>query len=76
MFYPTMDLDQYAMDMAAAERRSKKQHNIVIGAILMTVGILITAGTYGSASESGGTYVIAYGPIVFGAIRIIRGLAG
>jgi len=71
-----MNLDNYAADMAAAERRSRNQHSIIIGAILMTVGILITAATYGSASESGGTYIIAYGPIIFGAIRIIRGLAG
>lgn len=39
------------------------------------VGIVVTAATYGSASTQGGTYIIAYGPIIFGVIHIIRGLA-
>ena len=68
--------DQYMVDMAASERRSRKSRDIAIGAVLLTLGLLVTAGTYGSASESGGTYVIAYGPMIFGVIRLIRGLAG
>ena len=69
-------VDQYYVEMAAAERRSRKQKDIVLGSILLGVGLLITLGTYGSASQSGGTYFIAYGPMIVGVIRLFRGLAG
>jgi hypothetical protein len=57
------------------ERSARATRELGIGALLLVVGIVITAATYGSASESGGTYIIAYGPIVVGVIKIIRGLA-
>jgi hypothetical protein len=40
----------------------------------MVLGIIVTIGTYSSVSVSGGTYIIAYGPIIFGFIRLVRGL--
>jgi hypothetical protein len=58
-----------------AERRSRKNHDLVLGSVLLGLGLLITLVTYDSASTSGGTYVIAYGPMVVGAIRLFRGLA-
>ncbi len=67
---------QAAMD--AASRQAKKSSagtDMVIGLILCVVGIAITVGTYDSASRSGGgTYFIAYGPIIYGAIRFFKGL--
>jgi uncharacterized membrane protein len=48
---------------------------IAIGVILLIVGIVITVVTHDHASKQGGTYVVAYGPIVYGVITIIRGLA-
>jgi hypothetical protein len=63
-----VDADDY-------ERQSRRNADIGFGLVLLIVGILITAVTYDSASQQGGTYVIAYGPIVVGAIRLIRGLA-
>ena len=52
--------------------------NLVIGGLMCGIGILITAGSYMSASSGhgGGTYVVTWGLIVFGAIRIFKGLAG
>jgi hypothetical protein len=50
-------------------------YQVGIGMLLLLTGIVITAVTYGGASASGGTYIIAYGPIVFGIINIIRGIA-
>jgi hypothetical protein len=47
---------------------------IALGLILLIVGIAITAVTHGQASRQGGTYVIAYGPMIWGAITMIRGL--
>lgn len=46
-----------------------------IGAVICLAGILITALTYSSAS-GGGTYVVAWGAIIFGAVRFFKGAAG
>ena len=61
--------------LAESERRAAKTRDITIGLILLVVGLLITFGTYDSASQSGGTYIIAYGPMIVGAIRLFKGLA-
>jgi hypothetical protein len=52
--------------------------DMAIGALICIVGIVITAGSYMAASGSsgGGRYVIAWGAIVFGAIRFFKGMAG
>lgn len=46
------------------------------GAVLFVIGLLVTAGTYALASSggSGGFYLISWGPMVFGALRVLRGL--
>jgi hypothetical protein len=51
--------------------------NIVIGGLMLGIGILITVGSYSAASSNpnGGTYVVTWGLIIFGAIRLFRGLA-
>ena len=48
--------------------------NMLIGGGICAVGIVITAVTYSSASASGGTYVVAWGAILFGGIRFVWGL--
>lgn len=59
-----------------ATRRSHANSQLGIGVLLLLVGIVITAATYGSASSAGGgTYIIAYGPMIVGVIQIFRGLA-
>jgi hypothetical protein len=60
---------------ARAERRAYANRQLAWGAVLLGIGIVVTAATYGSASESGGTYIIAYGPMIVGVIKIFRGLA-
>jgi hypothetical protein len=67
--------DAFAQSMYEASRRNAARSNILYGSLLLIAGILVTAITYDSASRSGGTYVLAWGPIVFGAIRIFKGLA-
>jgi hypothetical protein len=47
----------------------------VLGAILLVIGIAITAITHDAAAGEGSTYVIAYGPVLVGSIQIMRGLA-
>ncbi|HEX3481430.1 MAG TPA: hypothetical protein VHT91_40735 [Kofleriaceae bacterium] len=66
-----------ALEIALARdaERAKGRTDIGYGLVLLVIGIVLTAVTYGSASETGGTYIIAYGPIIVGLIRIFRGLA-
>lgn len=60
-----------AKGMDAATRQ------MVIGGFWFVGGILVTAVTYASATASpfGGTYVVAWGAIVFGGVQFLRGLA-
>ena len=54
--------------------RSSGLRNIAIGGLFCVGGIIATVVTYGMASESGGTYIIAWGPAIFGGIQLCRGL--
>jgi hypothetical protein len=69
------DPDAFARQLMESERRSAKSRDLTIGGILLGLGLAITLITYDSASQSGGTYVIAYGPMIVGAIRLFKGLA-
>jgi hypothetical protein len=73
--YDTPLHDSFEQSLVDSERRSRKSADLVIGGLLFGLGLLVTVGTYNSASESGGTYFIAYGPMIVGVIRIFRGLA-
>ena len=64
-----------APSAAKAQQRQHAMNQIGIGAAFLVIGVIITAVTYGGASQGGGTYIVAYGPIIFGAIRMIRGFA-
>ena len=65
-----------AWSQANGEKRSRAHANIIFGVILLVVGIGITAWTHSAAVDNGGgTYVVAYGPIVVGVIKLVRGLA-
>ena len=48
--------------------------NMIVGAVWCIVGIVITAATYGAASRRGGTYVVAWGAIIFGGFQFLKGL--
>ena len=60
----------------AGVARNRGIRQIAIGAAIFAVGLVITIVTYASASSSatGGTYFVAYGPMIVGAITVIRGL--
>ena len=48
---------------------------LAIGCALLLLGIAVTAGTHSAARHAGGgSYVIAYGPIVVGVITIFKGI--
>ena len=65
----------FAQSMYEEQRRAARSKNITFGLILLVVGIVVTAVTYDSASQEGGTYIVAWGPMVYGAIRLFKGLA-
>ena len=48
--------------------------NMFWGAVWCIGGIVVTAATYSAASD-GGTFIIAWGAIIFGAIQFFKGLA-
>lgn len=56
------------------QRRAAAQRQLGVGVLLLLVGIVVTAATYANASKSGGSYVVAYGAIIVGVIKIIRGV--
>lgn len=65
--------EQMQADAFKAERQAQARNDIVFGGILLVIGIGITAVTHDHASREGGTYVVAYGPIVVGFIKLMRG---
>lgn len=72
----TQPLYDPALELALSRdaQRARASRDIGYGLVLLVIGLVITAVTYSSASRDGGTYVIAYGPMVVGVIRLFRGL--
>ena len=62
---------QAQIENVKKERASK---DMIFGALWCMGCIIVTAVTYQAACD-GGTYVIAWGAILFGAIQFIKGLA-
>ncbi len=54
--------------------RDAAKKNMIYGALWCIGGIAVTAATYDAAS-GGGSYVVAWGAILFGGIQFVRGLA-
>lgn len=48
--------------------------NMLYGALWCIGGIVVTVATYSAASSGGGSYVVAWGAIIFGAIQFLKGL--
>ena len=48
--------------------------SMIVGGALCVIGFVVTAVTYWTATP-GGIYFIAWGAVLFGAIRFVRGLA-
>jgi hypothetical protein len=67
---------EYGTPMESAPAGEGGGGLIALGIILVIVGIAITVITKDNATRAGGgTYVVAYGPMIWGAITIFRGLA-
>ena len=73
---PLQPLAPASPEVVTEFRREQALRDIGIGLLLLVIGIAITAGTYSAAvgGNAGGTYVLAYGPIIVGVLRLLRGL--
>ncbi len=60
-------------DWQSEQTKEQGKKNILWGAIWCGGGTVVTVVTYSIAS-GGGTYLVAWGAIIFGAIQLIRGL--
>ncbi len=56
----------------AALRAEAAQRGMTIGAIICMVGVAVTLVSY-SATWGGSLYILAWGAILFGAVRFLRG---
>ena len=56
--------------------RAAALRSVIVGLGVCLLGIVVTAATYSSASNSsvGGHYVVAWGAIVFAALRAVRSI--
>ncbi len=57
----------------AIDKKRNAQKDILFGLLWCIGGIIVTMITYNNASD-GGTYIIAWGAILFGGIQFLKGL--
>jgi hypothetical protein len=62
-------------EIRSQARAKAGSRNMAIGAAWCIGGVVVTAVTYSAASEGGGTYIVTWGAIIFGAVQFFRGLA-
>ena len=61
---------------AAPGMPADKAAQLRMGLISIAIGVAITGGTYlFAASHGGGMYILSIGPMMFGAIRVIKALS-
>lgn len=72
---PVSEASQLAADtppLSKDELRAVAVRNMVVGGLWCVGGIVVTAVSYSSA-EPGGTYIITWGAVLFGAIQFLKG---
>jgi hypothetical protein len=57
-----------------AETRAAAGRRIAQGGLFLLIGLIVTLVTYARASTEGGLFVMAWGPVVFGLVQILRGV--
>jgi len=62
-------------ELRARALKEAAKKNMLHGALWCIGGVVVTAVTYQAVAGTGGTYIVAFGPIIFGAIQFFRGLA-
>lgn len=69
-------VDNLSRIRAEAIRKAARK-NMAIGAIVCIIGLVVTIGSYSAAaaSSTGGSYVVAWGAVIFGGTQFFRGLS-
>ncbi|PID33557.1 hypothetical protein CR969_00090 [Candidatus Saccharibacteria bacterium] len=62
-------------DAAKSKELAKARRQVAYGSLAPLAGAAITYFSFMFADELGGSYVIAYGPILFGAIFLVKAIA-
>jgi len=67
--------DERNRQMSQAHRDAALK-NMAIGGVVCVIGLIITIGSYSAASSSatGGSYVVAWGAVLFGGFQFLKGL--
>lgn len=65
---------QRLSEVRTRARGNTATRDMVIGGVICLIGIIVTVATYSAASSGGGTYVVAWGAIIFGGWQFLRGL--
>ena len=68
------DQAEAALKQAQAGRRRSANTLIGCSAAIALVAFVVTFGSYAAASQSGGTYLIWWGPMLMGGIGMFIGL--
>lgn len=69
--------DQAPYNTVSGEQRrlqeSRGKRLIGFGIAWFALGLIITIVTYSAASSGGGIYIVAWGPMLYGIISLVRG---
>ena len=65
---------KHVYDESPSPENKAKSNDVAVGFLWLIGGLLVTAITYSAASECGDMYIIAYGPVIYGVVRLIKGL--
>jgi len=70
------DPAESTQDFDLVDPRTMAVRQLLVGTMLVVVGVVVTAATYSTARHDGDRYLLAFGPIVIGAIAMVRGFIG
>lgn len=73
---PVLDEPRTMPQLEPVDPRTMAVRQLLVGVMLLVVGALVTAATYSTARHDGDRYLLAFGPIVIGAIAMVRGFIG
>lgn len=70
------NLEQERQRQYNQAHRDAAMRNMAVGGVICVIGLIISIGSYQAAanSPSGGSYVVAYGAVIFGGIQFLKGL--
>ena len=70
------NLEQERSRQMTQANRDAALRNMAVGGVICLIGLIISIGSYQAAasSPSGGSYVVAWGAVVFGGFQFLKGL--